>query len=93
LTVRSGHHQAVDVVGPGLRVAARAHDGIIEAVEHPTRWVLGVQFHPEDVELDETTGPDPDHQLALLLDALLSAASDRARSSLVAVGRSDEPGR
>ncbi|AXI81676.1 gamma-glutamyl-gamma-aminobutyrate hydrolase family protein [Peterkaempfera bronchialis] len=48
LTVRSGHHQAVDRVGGGLVVAARADDGVVEAVEHPERWVVGVQWHPED---------------------------------------------
>ena len=48
LVVRSGHHQAVERVADGLVVAARALDGIIEAVEHPSKWVVGVQFHPED---------------------------------------------
>jgi putative glutamine amidotransferase len=67
LTVRSGHHQAVDRVGAGLVIAARALDGIVEAVEHPTRWILGVQFHPED-----DAGGDRD--LSLLVGALLDAA-------------------
>jgi putative glutamine amidotransferase len=55
LTVRSGHHQAVDAVGPGLVVAARADDGLVEAVEHPDRWLVGVQWHPEDDD-----GPEAD---------------------------------
>jgi putative glutamine amidotransferase len=50
--VRSGHHQAVDLVGNGLRVAAVAHDGLVEAIEDPTRWVIGVQWHPEDDDGD-----------------------------------------
>ncbi len=45
--VNSFHHQAVDRVGQGLRVAARAEDGIVEAVEDPDRRILGVQWHPE----------------------------------------------
>lgn len=48
LVVRSGHHQAVERVADTLVVAASALDGIIEAVEHPSKWIVGVQFHPED---------------------------------------------
>lgn len=48
LTVRSGHHQAVDRVADGFVVAAVADDGIVEAVEHPDHWLVGVQWHPED---------------------------------------------
>ncbi|GAB3123285.1 gamma-glutamyl-gamma-aminobutyrate hydrolase family protein [Glaciibacter psychrotolerans] len=49
LTVRSGHHQAVDRVGDRLRVTATAHDGIVEATEVVDRsWIVGVQWHPED---------------------------------------------
>lgn len=48
LRVNSFHHQAVRQVGAGLRVAASAPDGIIEAIEGTTsRFVLGVQWHPE----------------------------------------------
>jgi putative glutamine amidotransferase len=47
--VRSGHHQAVGLVAPPLRVTARAHDGVVEATEHPGRtWVVATQWHPED---------------------------------------------
>jgi len=41
------HHQAVDQLGNGLRVAARAADGVIEAVVHETAPITGVQWHPE----------------------------------------------
>jgi putative glutamine amidotransferase len=48
LDVNSYHHQAVNRPGPGVRVAARAPDGVIEAIELPAcRFVLGVQWHPE----------------------------------------------
>lgn len=48
-TVRSGHHQAVDVLGENLRVTATAQDGVVEGTEHTDRtWVVGVQWHPED---------------------------------------------
>jgi putative glutamine amidotransferase len=56
---RSGHHQAVDVLGRGLQVAAIADDGIVEGIEDPQRWLVGVQWHPEDDD-----GPEPD-RLAL----------------------------
>ncbi|GAA1497511.1 gamma-glutamyl-gamma-aminobutyrate hydrolase family protein [Paeniglutamicibacter kerguelensis] len=47
--VRSGHHQAVDRVAPGLVVSAVADDGIVEGTEHPGRtWAVAVQWHPED---------------------------------------------
>jgi putative glutamine amidotransferase len=48
ITVNSLHHQAVDVVAPGMRVAARAPDGVIEAVENTgSQFVVGLQWHPE----------------------------------------------
>ncbi|MBF4462766.1 MULTISPECIES: gamma-glutamyl-gamma-aminobutyrate hydrolase family protein [unclassified Rathayibacter] len=48
LAVQSAHHQAVDRLAPGLRVVARAKDGVIEAVEHTRAPIVGVQWHPED---------------------------------------------
>ena len=46
--VRSGHHQAVQDLGVGMLATAEALDGVIEAIEHEDRWILGVQWHPED---------------------------------------------
>ena len=46
--VKSHHHQGFGQLGDGLRVAAQAEDGTIEAVEDPTRrFTLGVLWHPE----------------------------------------------
>jgi putative glutamine amidotransferase len=46
--VVSWHHQAVRRIGPGLRVSARAKDGLPEAIEVPgRRYALGLQWHPE----------------------------------------------
>jgi len=52
LAVNSSHHQAVAEPGRGLRVVARAADGLVEAIESndPARFVLGVQWHPERME-------------------------------------------
>jgi putative glutamine amidotransferase len=48
--VNSSHHQAVAEAGQGMRVSARAPDGVIEAIEETgTRFCLGVQWHPERV--------------------------------------------
>jgi len=47
LVVRTGHHQAVDRVGEGLRAVGWADDGIVEAVEHQRCPAIGVQWHPE----------------------------------------------
>jgi len=47
--VVSRHHQAVKSLGGGLRVAAAAPDGVIEAAEDPScAFLLGVQWHPEE---------------------------------------------
>jgi putative glutamine amidotransferase len=46
--VSSRHHQAIDRVAPGLRVVARAPDGVVEAVEpEDDEPLLGVEWHPE----------------------------------------------
>jgi putative glutamine amidotransferase len=47
--VNSRHHQAAERVGDGLIVSARSTDGVIEGLERPGRkFVVGVQWHPED---------------------------------------------
>ena len=71
LVVRTGHHQAVAEVAPGLRLAAVAHDGVVEGIEHPEAWVVGVQWHPEDD--DGPSGPRE-----ALFAALLEAARHRS---------------
>jgi len=70
------HHQAVDRLGTGLTVVARADDGVIEAVEPVDigGWVIAVQWHPEDTAAD-----DPAQQR--LFDALVERASARYGSA------------
>jgi putative glutamine amidotransferase len=46
--VKSHHHQGFGKLGSGLREAARAEDGTVEALEDPARrFALGVLWHPE----------------------------------------------
>ena len=48
LGTNSFHHQAVRTLAPGLRVNARARDGVIEGFEESEgTFLLGVQWHPE----------------------------------------------
>lgn len=67
--VVSIHHQAVGKVADGFRVAARARDGIIEAIESVDGWMLGVQFHPE---------MDNGKQAQAIFTALVDAAAKNA---------------
>jgi putative glutamine amidotransferase len=72
LTVNSFHHQAVDIPGSGLRVVARASDGIVEAIEDRTRTLLlGVQWHAETLVGDA--------QHAALFEALVEATAHPRR--------------
>jgi putative glutamine amidotransferase len=75
--VPTHHHQAVDLVGDGLRAVAWEEDGLIEAVEAgPSElgglsgFVVGVQWHPEQ-------GIDP-----RLFTALAAAAAERAAARI-----------
>jgi anthranilate synthase component 2/putative glutamine amidotransferase len=63
ISVPCYHHQAVDTLGRGLAVTARALDGTVEAVQLAGhRFVVGVQWHPEQ---------DTDRRL---FEALIAAA-------------------
>jgi putative glutamine amidotransferase len=77
LEVNSFHHQAVDALGSGLRVVARAADGTVEAIEDPSRsFLLGVQWHAE------TLTQRAEH--AALFAALAEAASARPQRLVAA---------
>jgi putative glutamine amidotransferase len=78
LGVNSFHHQAIDRLGDGLRVAGRSEDGLVEAIEDPERdYVVGVQWHAECLVEDET------HRR--LFSALVDAA--RMRDRMIPVAR------
>lgn len=66
--VNSYHHQAVETVPEGMRLAAVSPDGIIEAIEVPEGTLcLGVQWHPERI-------CDTDEHASALFRALVDSA-------------------
>jgi len=67
LTCSTHHHQGVDRLGEGLAPTGWSEDGLMEAIERDGRWMLGVQWHPED-----TASEDPKQQA--LFDALVGKA-------------------
>jgi len=72
----SGHHQSLKDIGEGLRVVAKAPDGIIEAVEMPDHpWLIAVQWHPE------VTAMKDDSQQALF-NELVEQAKQRKQAKL-----------
>lgn len=75
--VRSAHHQTVDQPGDGLTVTAYAHDNSIEAIEHvDKRWVIGVQWHPEEASANV------EHR-DRIFQSLVAHAKERATSQPV----------
>jgi putative glutamine amidotransferase len=68
--VNSRHHQSPGRLGTGLVASATAPDGVIEAIEDPTkRFCLGVQWHPENFY---RTG-----EFRALFEGLVDAARER----------------
>lgn len=65
VAVQSAHHQAIDRPGEGLRIVGRSADGVVEAVEHVSAPIAGVQWHPED---PNTSGA----QVTFLLETLVA---------------------
>lgn len=68
------HKQAVGKLGRGLRVAAHAPDGVVEAIEDPSMPLyLAVQWHPENLAAKQ-----PEH--LSLFKLLVERASDAAKA-------------
>lgn len=69
--VNSMHHQGINRLGAGLRVVARAEDGLPEAIEAPVLpYVVGVQWHPEELATTDQ------HSSNLFYDFVTAAASE-----------------
>ncbi|KRO00156.1 gamma-glutamyl-gamma-aminobutyrate hydrolase family protein [Companilactobacillus kimchiensis] len=60
--VNSRHHQAIRNVREGLKVVAKASDGVIEGIENADASVQAVQWHPENMWQDDS------RQLAIFRD-------------------------
>ena len=49
--VNSYHHQAVDMIAPGMKITAVSENGVAEAIERELplgkSFIMGVQWHPE----------------------------------------------
>lgn len=73
--VNSLHHQAIKRVGRGLKVTARAEDGLVEAVEAADDYpfLVAVQWHPEEM----ADPPEPRKILELFLAQCREHAAQR----------------
>lgn len=82
LQVNSFHHQAIDRLGKGLRVAARSEDGIVEGIESTEHdFVIGVQWHAESL----TDGPEHEALFAALVEAGVRYRDGSSRAKVSAV--------
>ena len=93
LRCSSHHHQGVDRIGEGLRVSGRSRDGLVEAIELVpeddddwTRWVVGVQWHPEDTAHEDA----PQQALFEGFTTMAKIRSTRARDGRAGSSREIE---
>jgi putative glutamine amidotransferase len=84
-TVNSLHHQAVARMADRLVAVAHAPDGVVEGVEWAGNdwWMIGVQWHPEEVaQTGAPTGGDR---------ALFAAFAQAARAAWLSAGGASVP--
>ena len=78
--INSYHHQAVDVLAPGMMVAGRSADGIIEMMEPAPGmfnvFMLFVQWHPE--RMNDTDNPFT----AMVRKIFINAIQERKRNAV-----------
>ena len=73
--VNSAHHQSVGSLGSGLEVIQYcSEDGCAEAVSHETLPVIGVQWHPERIDI-RRSGIDGKKILAFFLSLVRQSVS------------------
>lgn len=70
-SVNSFHREALVEISSNVVVAAHGPDGVVEAIEVPSRsFAMGLQWHPEKFDGNEHPG-------ALIFDAFVEAAGAR----------------
>ncbi|MEJ7798643.1 MAG: gamma-glutamyl-gamma-aminobutyrate hydrolase family protein [Solirubrobacteraceae bacterium] len=76
--VNSFHHQAVDVLGSGLRAVGWASDGVVEAVQATDRaFTIAVQWHAESM----VGTPEQARLLRAFADAAMAYRAGAARAA------------
>jgi len=75
--VNSRHHQSIRQVGAELTVTAKAPDGVVEGIESENGLLLGVQWHPENLEEKDKT------QLSIFRWLIETAKRQRKSGSFV----------
>src|SRR5688500_17593798 len=70
ITVNTRHKQAIARTGNGLRIIARAPDGVVEGIEDPNHpFFMAVQWHPENL----SSRPEHLAPFRLLVDSATAA--------------------
>jgi putative glutamine amidotransferase len=76
--VNSFHHQAVDVLGGGLRAVGWAADGVIEAIQATDRrFTIAVQWHAESM----VDAPEQARLLRGFVETAISYGAETARAA------------
>ena len=78
LNVNSYHHQAIKKLGKNIIIDAKADDGVIECIYYNSnnQWILGVQFHPEQLIRKR----EKNIKLASVLRTVSEAVKNRAKN-------------
>lgn len=53
ILINSSHHQAIDRLGNGFRACQYSDDHVVEAIQHESLPIIGIQWHPERMAYDK----------------------------------------
>lgn len=80
ISVNSWHSSATKEVAPGMKVAAIAPDGVIEAIEGEREpFLFGIQFHPEYLESGQFLSDSEIEQQMQIFHVMSEVARQYAR--------------